>query len=930
MKTKNLLPLLLSLAAVSVAAQTPNWNSTLERISSGVVSIQIDSPRAFDTERNQSAQATGFVVDARRGLILTNRHVVTPGPVRAKAIFLNQEEVDLKPVYRDPVHDFGFYQYNPADLQFIQPAELPLAPEGAQVGRDIRVVGNDAGEQLSILAGTIARLDRQAPNYGPGNYNDFNTFYLQAASGTSGGSSGSPVIDIAGRVVALNAGANSQAASSFFLPLDRITVALDAIREGRPVQRGTLQTEFVYKPYAELRRLGLDMGTETRMREAFPDRTGLLVVERVLPGSPASEALMPGDILISVNDQLISEFVPLAELLDNRVGGAISVRVERGGDLIEHEISVTDLHAITPNEFIEFGDGVFNELSYQEARHFYVPVKGVFVANPGYVFGTAAIPRASLIKEFDGKPIDTLDEFEAALTAIKQDAQVRVRFVTIDDPHTERQRILNNHSHWFRSVRCRRDDASGDWPCRHIALNQEVARPEPQETTFPPQNEHHVQQISPSLVLVNFSMPYTVSGVSDRYYYGTGLIVDKERGWVVVDRNTVPVALGDVRITFAGSVEIPGTVEYINPLHNLAVVSYDPALIGNTPVRSAEFAHSDFEIGDDVAVVGLAPDHEVMSQWSQVASLSQLNLPLSRTLRFRDSNLEAVDLVNGPTDFDGVLVDAEGRTLALWASFAYQAGRNLTQINMGIPSDLVVDMLDAMREERPLRSFEVEWVLSPLASARKLGLPEEWARRYEAHNPKRRQILSVADTVAGSPAADVLRVGDLLLSIDGQEVNSFREVERATQKDSVEAVFLRDGREVTETIDTVALDGIGIDRAVLWAGALLQTPHRALAVQRGLSLRDVYVSYYNFGSPASRAGLFAGRRIAAVNGIPTPDLDRFIDVVRTLGDGDSVRINALDFNNVPEVLTLELDQRFWPPEELRRVGKDWERLPLSP
>ena len=46
-------------------------------------------------------------------------------------------------------------------------------------------------------------------------------------------------------------------------------------------------------------------------------------------------------------------------------------------------------------------------------------------------------------------------------------------------------------------------------------------------------------------------MPYTVSGVSERHYYGTGVIADAERGWVVVDRNTVPVALGDVRLTFA-------------------------------------------------------------------------------------------------------------------------------------------------------------------------------------------------------------------------------------------------------------------------------------------------------------------------------------------------------------------------------------------
>ncbi len=928
-----LLGVLLTAAALCgrpLAAQEPTWNKTLERIASGVVSIQIDSTRAFDTERNSSAQATGFVVDAEHGLILTNRHVVTPGPVRAQAVFLNQEEVDLIPVYRDPIHDFGFFRYDPKKLQFMKPTELKLVPEAAQIGRDIRVVGNDAGEQLSILAGTIARLDRQAPNYGRGNYNDFNTFYLQAASGTSGGSSGSPVVDIEGRVVALNAGANTQAASSFFLPLDRVQVALAKIRAGQPVPRGELQTEFVHKPFAELRRLGLSRDTEARVRKEYPKQTGMLVVEQVIPKSPAASALEPGDILIEIGGKLIAEFVPLAAALDDAVGHEIKIVIERGGQHLDRSLPVTNLNDITPDEYVEYGDGVFHKLSYQQARHFYRPVAGVYVANPGYVFGKAAIPRGSIVTAVDGKPVNDLNDFERVIEAAPADSQMTVRFVTFEEPQNERQRIVKNDRSWFPARRCHRDDTQGIWPCATLeASPPREALTASAGTTFPRQGEKHVQAVSPSLVLVNFDMPYTVSGVADRYYYGTGLVADAARGWIIVDRNTVPVAMGDVRLTFAGTIEIPGRVEYIHPLHNLAVVSYDPKLLGNTPVKSATFVTKPIVAGQQVAVVGLSPDFRTQSQSSAVASVAAAAFPLSRTLRFRDTNLDAVSLVNGPGDFDGALVDFQGRVLGMWASFAYQTGRDLTQVNMGIQSDVIVDMLEGMRRAQSLRSIEVEWAQMPLATARKVDLPEAWVTRYEAHNPEKREVLAVSTTVGGSPASDFFKAGDLLLSIDGKLANTFREVEVAAQQPNVEVTVLRNGKEVAGHVNTVSLDGLGIERVVSWAGALVQAPHRELAVQRGVALNGVYISYFNFGSPASRAGLFAGRRVVAVDGEPTPDLDSFVKAANAVAGKDSVRLNTMSFNDVPEVITMKLDPVYWPSYELRRDGFDWRRLELK-
>ena len=82
---------------VTATADTAEWQATIEAVVKNVVSIHFCQTCSFDTSSAFASEATGFVVDAGKGYILTNRHVVGSGPFWGYCIFDNHEEVGLRP-----------------------------------------------------------------------------------------------------------------------------------------------------------------------------------------------------------------------------------------------------------------------------------------------------------------------------------------------------------------------------------------------------------------------------------------------------------------------------------------------------------------------------------------------------------------------------------------------------------------------------------------------------------------------------------------------------------------------------------------------------------------------------------------------------------------------------------------------------------------
>lgn len=81
---------------VTATADTDEWQATIEAVVKNVVSIHFCQTCSFDTSSALASEATGFVVDAAKGYILTNRHVVGSGPFWGYCIFDNHEEVKRK------------------------------------------------------------------------------------------------------------------------------------------------------------------------------------------------------------------------------------------------------------------------------------------------------------------------------------------------------------------------------------------------------------------------------------------------------------------------------------------------------------------------------------------------------------------------------------------------------------------------------------------------------------------------------------------------------------------------------------------------------------------------------------------------------------------------------------------------------------------
>lgn len=911
--------------------ESSEWLQTTENVVKSVVSVQFANVTSFDTEPALVSEATGFVVDAVRGIIMTNRHVVGSGPFVGYAVFDNHEECDVWPVYRDPVHDFGFLRFDPSKIRHMAVQELSLRPELAKVGCEIRVVGNDAGEKLSILAGFISRLDRNAPYYGDLTYNDFNIEYIQAAAATSGGSSGSPVVNIDGQVVALQAGGSTSASTDFFLPLHRGKRVLELLQQDKYVTRGTIQTQWLLKPFDECRRLGLSAESEKISRQRFPDAIGLLVAETVLPEGPGDGLIREGDCLISINGQPIAKFARIDEILDESVDKEISVVVERNGEQIEFPVKVGDLHSITPDRYVEVSGVVAHDMSYQVARFYSIPVRGVYLSDASGWFRAERGGESTgwIIDEIDDKLTPNLDEFIKVMQEIPDGDRVAIRYRHVTDLYTVKTSIVYIDKHWRRNMSLAvRNDKTGLWDFRDItkpAAKQELTRKTARFARIKLETES-LSKLTRSFVKVASRITGRIEGYSSAAMAEYGLVLDAEQGYVLATRFVVPHDMCDVHVTVAESVIVPAKVVFLHPLYNFAIIKYDPSLV-DAEVETAKLGNQPLSQGDSVTFVGHNHNFKVVAARTRVTDISTVVIPLSPDVapRYRATNLDsiAVDTALSGDSGSGVLADDDGTVRAIWMSLLGDTTPNGRDKQYRLALDVghirkIVEELRAGKQPNP-RFLDAEVQALSIAHGRIRGVSEEWINRVFEAKAERHQLFCVNRVASG--AASSLKEGDIILAVNGKTVTQTMDLDLSDDTATlVDVTLVRNRQEISVKVPTVSANDLLTDRVITWCGIVMHAPHHAVRQQLKKTPSDVYVTESIRGSPANMYNIASTYFITHVNGQATPTLDKFFEVVKSIPDNTYVKLRVVTFDNLPCACSIKTNFHYFPTSEKRRMA----------
>jgi len=351
-------------------------------------------------QRREQAAGSGVIIDAARGHILTNHHVIRNAE-QVIVTLKDRRQFQARVIGSDPGTDVAVLQIEARDLSALRFGDS----DQLAVGDYVMAVGNPFGIGQTVTSGIVSALGRSGLS--PEGYEDF----IQTDASINPGNSGGALVNLRGELIGINTAiigpAGGNVGIGFAVPANMARAILTQIVKFGEVRRGRLGIEM------------LDLTAEVARKLGVATLEGV-VIAAVQPGSPADKAgLRERDIVVALNGRPVLTAAELrARLGLTPIGEDVELRVLRGSETRTLRVKIAAVQPVSASD----GQSVaplpgMRVVEIERGSALYQRVQGLVVSAvaEGSRAWQAGFRAADIIYAVNRRRVRTLAEFLAAL-----------------------------------------------------------------------------------------------------------------------------------------------------------------------------------------------------------------------------------------------------------------------------------------------------------------------------------------------------------------------------------------------------------------------------------------------------------------------------------------------------------------------------------
>ncbi len=367
-----------------------------------------DQPR----QRKTQSLGSGVIIDASRGLVVTNNHVIANAD-QITVKLRDGRNLQAELVGTDPDTDVAVVKIPVGRLTAVSLADS----ERLRVGDYVVAIGNPFGLGQTVTSGIISALARSG--LGITGYEDL----IQTDASINPGNSGGALVNLRGELVGINTAIYSQSGGNigigFAIPTNMVRQITEQLVDYGEIRRGFLG--------AQLQDLDPDLAAAFGMKT----HKGAVLVN-IIEGSPAAKAgLQPGDVVIAVNGREVDNAADLRNQVGlKRIGEKVKLKLIREGRKRTVTATVAEREtAATPADLRNerLAGATFGDIPEQSRA--YGRIRGVMVyeVESGSRVWAAGLREGDIITSVNRSATHNLDEFLKVVNRTKGRVVLRVQ-----------------------------------------------------------------------------------------------------------------------------------------------------------------------------------------------------------------------------------------------------------------------------------------------------------------------------------------------------------------------------------------------------------------------------------------------------------------------------------------------------------------------